>query len=458
MNNEPVQRPLNAEARPSLDPVAQGNKPKNPLLYAWWLALAVGLIGLIVISFRNQTASSATPDEEDDVTNLSAKNELMAFDTPLATVATETGELLPTPTSTQPLPTVTPTATPTINPDYITHIVETGEMPLSIAGQYNIDVEQVINLNRIKNPSLLQVGQRLIIPVTATTIPPSPTITTTPDEIAIPTATPRTHTIQSGDTPSSIALKYDTTAEAIMLANRILNPSGLRVGEELTIPEADAFPELTGDVPMRLHVIQSGDTFVGLASRYGSTVEDILQANPDINPSSLTIGTQVIVPITQPNQASADSTFNNTAQSSNIIIPALAEPGIVGLQQQMLTAVNNYRQEYGVAPYILDGTLSQIAFSRAADMDERGYFGHVTPEGKRAKNMVQERGMAVKWVGENIHRNTEGEQDTVEDAITWFMGHAAHRQNILHSRYDYIGIGVTESSGFHTFVLIFAGN
>lgn len=458
MNNEPVQRPLNADkVRHSPDP-AHGNKTKNPLLYAWWVALAVGLICLIVISFSGQSATSAAHEEEGDVTNLSARNEIIAFDTPLTTVATETGELLPTPTSTQPIPTVTPTATPTINPDYITHIVETGEMPLSIANRYDIDVEQVINLNRIKNPSLLQVGQRLIIPVTATTIPPSPTITTTPDKPATPTATPRTHIIQAGDTPLSIALQHETTAEAIMLANGILNPSGLRVGEELIIPEADDFLELIGDVPMRLHVIQSGDTFVAIAARYGSTVEDILQVNPDINPSSLTIGTQVIVPITQPNQASADSTFNNTAQSSSTIIPALAEPGIVGLQQQMLAAVNNYRQDYGVSPYILDDTLSQIAFSRAADMDERGYFGHVTPEGKRAKNMVEERGMAVKWVGENIHRNTENEQNTVENSITWFMGHAAHRQNILHSRYDYIGIGVTKNAGFYTFVLIFAGN
>lgn len=46
-----------------------------------------------------------------------------------------------------------------------------------------------------------------------------------------------------------------------------------------------------------LHTIIEGDTFLGIALRYGVTVEDIQAANPEVNPNLLVVGTQVIIPI-----------------------------------------------------------------------------------------------------------------------------------------------------------------
>ncbi len=50
----------------------------------------------------------------------------------------------------------------------------------------------------------------------------------------------------------------------------------------------------SGDV--KKHVIENGDTFAKLAKKYGVSVNAIVTANPDANPSRLKIGQEIIIP------------------------------------------------------------------------------------------------------------------------------------------------------------------
>ena len=61
---------------------------------------------------------------------------------------------------------------------------------------------------------------------------PTPAATATPTAVA--TAT--TYTVKSGDTLIGLADQFRTTPEAIQRANNISNPSGLQIGQVLTIP------------------------------------------------------------------------------------------------------------------------------------------------------------------------------------------------------------------------------
>ncbi len=281
-------------------------------------------------------------------------------------------------------------------------------------------------------------GQELIIPV----IPTPPTTTSMSNVLP-----PLIHIVEAGDMPLSIALQYDSTAEAIMQANGIFNPAGLQIGQELIIPTGDELSKINFQAKTALH------------TQYGSTVEDILEANPDIEPTSLQIGQQVAIPITQPLGKQINyATQSNNSRPPAIIIPDPPGPGLVGLQQQMLLAVNAHREAQGLRPYIADEQLHDIAWARAQDMDRRAYFGHVNPEGKRAKDIMREQGLTGSWAGENIQRNVRPVGETVEYAIAWFMDDAPHRHNILHPHYDRIGIGVSKNANLHTFVLVFASN
>jgi LysM repeat protein len=59
---------------------------------------------------------------------------------------------------------------------------------------------------------------------------------------ARPSGQGETYVIQAGDTLWDIALRFDTTVEAIVDANGLANAEDLQVGQEIQIPEAAAAP------------------------------------------------------------------------------------------------------------------------------------------------------------------------------------------------------------------------
>lgn len=133
-------------------------------------------------------------------------------------------------------------------------------------------------------------------------------------------------------------------------------------------------------------------------------------------------------------------------------------PSLVGLEQAMVEAVNAERQADGLSLYASDEQLPLMAWGQAQDMVKRGYFGHVTPEGRTLGNWFQDRSLATTLVGENIYLSVKPGQ-AVQAPIGWFMGDPPHCRNILHQHFNRIGIGVAqEPAGWYTFVLVFAGD
>jgi LysM repeat protein len=89
-------------------------------------------------------------------------------------------------------------------------------------------------------PAVTQLPQ-LTLPPTGSVEPttaPTPVPTTAPAKTAAPTPKPsyRTYVVRSGDTLSRIASRFHTTVSAIANLNHISDPSKLRVGQVLLIP------------------------------------------------------------------------------------------------------------------------------------------------------------------------------------------------------------------------------
>ncbi len=63
-----------------------------------------------------------------------------------------------------------------------------------------------------------------------------------------------------------------------------------------TRQEATSLPAPTS-TPF-LHTVASGDTLLGIAARYGLTLEDVLSANPGIDPNFLSVGMTLTIPLT----------------------------------------------------------------------------------------------------------------------------------------------------------------
>ncbi|MCB0193729.1 MAG: LysM peptidoglycan-binding domain-containing protein [Anaerolineae bacterium] len=402
----------------------------------WKVALALGVISIAIVILGQNDRSVPTQSE--------------------ALVNTETPDYTPTPTFTPHatkdevglIPTITPTpqpATATPTPEPIYHVIEEGDVAVSIAAQYNISVEKLLQVNNVDDPTLLQIGQELMIPVTIT---PDPTTSPTPRYSPTPTSEPVYHTVEDGDTLLGIAIEFDTTTEALMVTNALANPHDLSIGQELLIVPSNVEP----GVPAVVHEIKEGDTFAHLSFFYGSTIEDILDANPGLDPDLLQIGQQVVIPVTS-------SPVNPDANPG---LPRIitADP-ITGekltLQQAMFQSINSHRQSYGLDPYELDTDLISLAQAHAQDMLSRGYFAHTTPEGVTLDARFEQKGLHINWTGENIQRNNKGKENTVSYALTWWMGSYVHRSNILHQQFNHIGIGVVEGPpDWYSFVLVFA--
>jgi murein DD-endopeptidase MepM/ murein hydrolase activator NlpD len=112
---------------------------------------------------------------------------------------------------------------------------------------------------------------------------PAPAGTQEPTPVASPEPTPEspTYVVQPGDTLYQIAERFDSTVEAIVAANDIVNPRLIHVGQKLVIPTAR--PELvpvSEETPnRRVHRVASGETLPFLAFQYGTTIWALREAN-----------------------------------------------------------------------------------------------------------------------------------------------------------------------------------
>ena len=86
---------------------------------------------------------------------------------------------------------------------------------------------------------------------------------------------PVIHVVGWGDTLFSIATRHGTTVHAIMQANNLRNPDFIFVGQRLIIPGG----RCRDPSNPTMYVVQQNDTLFSIATRYGTTVNALMQAN-----------------------------------------------------------------------------------------------------------------------------------------------------------------------------------
>lgn len=72
---------------------------------------------------------------------------------------------------------------------------------------------------------------------TTTSTPPPPTPTPTPAATPTPTPAPQTYTVQAGDTLLGIAERFGITVEDLQAKNELADPNNISVGQKLQLPQ-----------------------------------------------------------------------------------------------------------------------------------------------------------------------------------------------------------------------------
>jgi membrane-bound lytic murein transglycosylase D len=113
-------------------------------------------------------------------------------------------------------------------PQFIAHKVKNGESLWTIAKKYRVSVHDVAAVNKIRNRSMIRIGQKLTIPV------PGMNLASVPKS-AMPGYNKVTYKVRRGDTLGHIAEDYNTRASTIRKWNGLKYGQHIYPGQKLTL-------------------------------------------------------------------------------------------------------------------------------------------------------------------------------------------------------------------------------
>lgn len=161
-------------------------------------------------------------------------------------------------------------SSPSISGMAIWQYTSTGRVA-GIAGDVDLDIAYYDLAEVISKAGLNKLRKPAVTP---------PSSTPEPNDVI-------TYTVRPGDTLSGIAARYGTSYQSIASYNGIRNPNLIYPGEQIRIPLG------MNESSAEYYTIRPGDTLSGIAERFGTTVERLVQLNGISNPNVIYAGTTI---------------------------------------------------------------------------------------------------------------------------------------------------------------------
>lgn len=171
----------------------------------------------------------------------------------------------------------------------IIYTIQPGDTLGNIALLYGSNVDAIADINNIANPNLIYPGSVILIPVEEEYLetPPGSLI----------------YTVQPGDTLYIISLLFKVSIQSILALNDIRDPSQIYPGIKIVLPLEAVNPFQPIEPGIIRYTVLPGDTIYKIAARFGTTAQQILNANPGLDPNRLIPG--MVITITIPENAVA---------------------------------------------------------------------------------------------------------------------------------------------------------
>ncbi len=107
---------------------------------------------------------------------------------------------------------------------------------------------------------------------------------------------------------------------------------------------------------------------------------------------------------------------------------------------EVIRLTNEKRVSAGISTLTYSPILASAAKAKGEDMINRDYWSHVAPDGTQPWKFFSDVGYKYRYAGENLAKDFSSSQS----AIDAWMASPSHRENMLSSKYDEIGIAVVE--------------
>lgn len=122
---------------------------------------------------------------------------------------------------------------------------------------------------------------------------------------------------------------------------------------------------------------------------------------------------------------------------------------------QVVARVNQERIYRGLVPYALNAQLTTAAQTQANDMSRSGKYGHTGSDGSTVFDRTARAGYGAYSWGRRVGENYAAYHD-LQEAMSFWMDSRVHRENILHTVYREMGVGIAPATwGGTIYVLTF---
>jgi uncharacterized protein YkwD len=304
----------------------------------------------------------------------------------------------------------------------------------------------------------------------------SPTITETPTQtVTFTPSGPVDYVIQEGDSLEAIAQKFNLGTDGVLLiyyANlqqMEANNGVIFVGQTITIPPPGSVLPTTTPIPANLprgtkveYRILPGDTLAGIAVRFNSLPENIIEENNIEDANALQAGDILQIPVnlvtptaTLPStstpvtptaagqQATAASTAAATSVSGGTSTCSFDENAEFVSQLQKL--INDERAKTGLPALSVNAQLTTAAKDHAKDMLCNNYLSHIGLNGSTPESRVEAAGFKASLVLEELYALHPAYGGNPQSAFNWWMSDPASKADLLNANTTVFGIAYATS-------------
>ena len=114
----------------------------------------------------------------------------------------------------------------------------------------------------------------------------------------------------------------------------------------------------------------------------------------------------------------------------------------------VLSEVNRVRRAHGLDPLRMVSPVGDVARERSASMKRLDYFGHTSPTGRDAGDLLSSRGVRYRSWGEAIGRTWRMALGAGGRwVVDWWMHSPVHRGLLLEPRFEAAGVGIARDRG-----------
>jgi uncharacterized protein YkwD len=216
------------------------------------------------------------------------------------------------------------------------------------------------------------------------------------------------------------------------------------------------------------YTVLPGDTLAGIAFKFNSIVNNIIEQNEIADANALNAGDVLQIPVnlvtptatlpstSTPVSPTAPAGQATAASGSAATAAATSAPGGTSSAScsfdenaeyvtQLETLINESRTEAGLPALTINAQLTEAAEAHAADMLCNDYFSPIGLDGTTAEQRVEAAGFNASRVVENLFALHPAFGGNPQAAIDWWLGNPDARADLLNANTTVMGIAYASS-------------